>query len=149
MNSRSSDSSSQRPELIPASISSIQRVVAGIVIGLVLLYVLWTLRAPSPPPRMLNSVEGEVGAVLPDRVPLVTGEEPLIEIFTRAGCPVCHSIPGISGANGRMGPRLILGTTGGQRLNDPGYTGPAKTVHDYIVESVIEPGRFVVAGYPG
>lgn len=81
-------------------------------------------------------------------VPLVTGEEPVIDIFTRAGCPVCHTIPGIPGANGQVGPRLVLGTTGAQRLKDPGYKGQAKTVHDYVVESVLEPGLFVVPGYP-
>jgi hypothetical protein len=79
---------------------------------------------------------------------LVTGDEPIIDIFTRSGCPVCHIIPGIPGANGRVGPPLVLGTTGEQRLNDPGYKGQAKTVHDYVVESVLEPQRFVVRGYP-
>jgi mono/diheme cytochrome c family protein len=84
----------------------------------------------------------------PEKVPLVTGDEPIIEMFTRAGCSVCHTIPGIPGAHGQVGPRLALGTTGAQRLRDPGYRGQAKTVHDYVVESVLEPGRFVVPGYP-
>jgi mono/diheme cytochrome c family protein len=81
-------------------------------------------------------------------VPLVTGEEPVPELFRRAGCPVCHEIPGISGAEGRVGPRLALGTTGPQRLNDPGYRGQAKTVREYVVESILNPGIYVVAGYP-
>ncbi len=119
------------------------------VIGLILLHALWTLWAPNPsqtPPNAGGTIAG--GALSPERVPLVTGEEPIIDIFTRPGCPVCHTIPGIPGANGQVGPRLILGTTGEQRLKDPGYGGQAKTVHDYIVESVLEPGRFVVPGYP-
>jgi hypothetical protein len=33
-------------------------------------------------------------------------------------------------------------------LADPAYRGHAKTVHDYVVESVIEPGVFVAPGYP-
>jgi hypothetical protein len=33
-------------------------------------------------------------------------------------------------------------------LVDPTYRGHAKTVHDYVVESVLEPGLFVVPGYP-
>ena len=120
-----------------------------VVIGGVLLYALWTLRAPNPSPIPLNAGGMiAVGALVPEMVPLVTGEEPILEIFTRAGCPVCHTIPGIPGANGQVGPRLILGTTGAQRLRDPGYGGQAKRVHDYIVESVLEPGRFVVPGYP-
>jgi hypothetical protein len=120
-----------------------------VVIGLVLLYAIWTLRAPIPA-RTSQITDGSVPAVAlsPEKIPLVTGEEPIVDIFTRAGCPVCHMIPGIPGASGQVGPRLTLGTTGGQRLKDPGYRGQAKTVHDYVVESVLEPGRFVVPGYP-
>lgn len=44
----------------------------------------------------------------PSMVPLVTGEEPIRELFTRAGCPVCHTIPGIGGADGRVGPTLVM-----------------------------------------
>jgi hypothetical protein len=43
---------------------------------------------------------------------------------------------------------LWLGSSGPQRLHDPLYRGKAKTVHEYIVESVIEPGLFVAPGYP-
>jgi hypothetical protein len=89
-----------------------------------------------------------VVALAPDMVPLVTGDEPITEIFTRAGCAVCHTVPGIQGADGRVGPPLILGITGPTRLTDPAYRGHAKTVHDYVIESVIEPGAFVVPGYP-
>jgi len=81
-------------------------------------------------------------------VPLVTGDEPIATIFTRAGCPVCHTIPGITGADGRVGPSLLLGSTGAERLRDPAYQGRANTVHEYVIESVVEPGVFVVPGYP-
>jgi mono/diheme cytochrome c family protein len=81
-------------------------------------------------------------------VPLVTGDEPITEIFTKAGCSVCHTVPGIPGADGHVGPPLLLGATGPARLADPAYRGHAKTVHDYVIESVIEPGLFVVPGYP-
>jgi hypothetical protein len=80
-------------------------------------------------------------------VPLVVGDESTSVIFTRAGCPVCHRIPGIAGADGRVGPPLWLGTSGQKRLHDPAYHGTAKTVHEYIIESVIEPGAFVAPGY--
>ena len=89
-----------------------------------------------------------VSLLAPEMVPLVTGEEPLAAMFIRAGCPVCHRIPGIPGAEGRVGPPLLLGTLGPQRLQDPAYGGKAKTVHEYVVESVLEPGVFVVPGYP-
>jgi mono/diheme cytochrome c family protein len=86
---------------------------------------------------------------LPETIPLMTGDEPIATIFTKAGCPVCHTIPGIAGADGRVGPPLLIGSTGPVRLRDPAYRGRASTVHDYVIESVLEPGLFVVPGYPG
>ncbi len=81
-------------------------------------------------------------------VPLVTGEEPIAQLFTRAGCVVCHRIPGILGAEGRVGPQLVLGQDGPKRVSDPNYHGEAKTTHDYIYESILSPGTYVVPGYP-
>ena len=115
-------------------------VLAAIVLGL-----LWTWLSPPQSPVAKTS---SAPIVMPEMVPLVTGEEEIALIFTRAGCPVCHRIPGIIGADGRVGPPLLLGTSGPQRLQDPQYRGKAKTVHEYIVESVVEPGVFVVPGYP-
>ena len=103
-----------------------------------------SIESPSVTPAPVSSVT----ALAPGMVPLVTGDEPIAEIFTRAGCLACHTIPGIPGANGRVGPPLELGTTGLARLADPAYRGHAKTVHDYVIESVLEPGLFVVPGYP-
>lgn len=60
---------------------------------------------------------------------------------------MCHTIPGITGATGRVGPPLLLGTNGVKRLADPAYTGQAKTVREYIVESIVSPGDYVVPGY--
>lgn len=114
-------------------------VVAAIALGL-----LWSLLFHREP----HVAKTSIALVVPEMVPLVTGEEETALIFTRAGCPVCHRIPGIAGADGRVGPPLLLGSTGSQRLRDPSYQGRAKTVHEYVVESVIEPGAFVVPGYP-
>lgn len=126
--------------------SARDRFVVCIAVGLVALSVWWALRDPQDSRSTPNSTTNP--ALTPDTIALVTGDEPLVEIFTRPGCPVCHMIPGIPGAQGQVGPPLILGTTGKQRLKEPGYRGQAKTVHDYIVESVLDPQRFVVRGYP-
>lgn len=115
-------------------------ILAAIFIGL-----LWAFLFPRRPPVAKTP---PLPAVMPEMVPLVNGDEETAFIFTRAGCPVCHRIPGIAGAEGRVGPPLWLGTTGDQRLHDPTYQGRAKTVHEYIVESVVEPGVFIVPGYP-
>lgn len=123
-----------------------QRVVMLAVIGLVFSYALWMLYLPAPLPG--GPVTSIQPVLLPEHVALVTGDEPLMDIFRKAGCPVCHTIPGVPAAQGQVGPPLILGTTGPARLRDPSYRGDAKTVREYIVESVVDPGRFVVPGYP-
>jgi len=120
-----------------------------LVIGLILLYVLWTLRTPTVRQGSPEIASASGAKSLPsEMIPLVTGDEPVSEIFVRAGCPVCHTIPGIPGATGQVGPPLLPGSTGARRLADPSYRGQAKTVRDYIVESVLDPGVFVVPGYP-
>ena len=81
-------------------------------------------------------------------IPLATGDEPIPKLFIQSGCAACHTIPGILAAKGREGPRLILGVNGPKRLADPNYTGTATTVHEYIMESILSPGTYVVPGYP-
>lgn len=120
-----------------------------IVMGLVLLYALWMLRSPkSPSAGPVASPNPGPTSLTAEMIPLVSGDEPTVEIFTKAGCPVCHTIPGIPGATGQVGPLLTLGVTGAQRLADPSYRGTARTVHEYVVESVVDPSVFVVPGYP-
>jgi len=122
------------------------RLVVWMAIGLVGLSAVWALR--EPPVSRPTPSHSAPPTLTPETIPLVTGDEPIVDIFTRAGCAVCHIIPGIPGANGRVGPPLVLGTTGIERLNNSTYHGNAKSVHDYIVESVLEPQQFVVHGYP-
>jgi len=117
-------------------------IVIVLLVGI--LFALRSINSSSVMPAPVTSAT----ALVPDMVPLVTGDEPNTDIFTKAGCAVCHTVPGIAGADGRVGPPLVLGATGPARLADPAYRGHAKTVHDYVIESVIEPGVFVVPGYP-
>ncbi len=120
------------------------RTVTLLILTIVALGLLWTLLQEREP-----DARRKVPSTLsPEMVPLVSGDEPIHIIFTKAGCPVCHTIPGIAGAEGRVGPPLVLGSAGTDRLRDPSYHGQAKTIHEYIVESVVEPGVFVVPGYP-
>jgi len=75
---------------------------------------------------------------------VISGKEPVDQIFAKAQCVTCHTIPGISGAVGVIGPKLMEGTNAPLRLKDPAYHGQAKTVRDYVMESVISPGMYVV-----
>ncbi|HEU0067913.1 MAG TPA: hypothetical protein VFQ26_01455 [Nitrospiraceae bacterium] len=124
-----------------------ERAMTPLIVIVLLLGILFALRSinsSSVPPVPVSSAT----VFVPDMIPLVTGDEPITEIFTKAGCLVCHTVPGIPGADGRVGPPLLLGATGPARLADPAYRGHAKTVREYVIESVIEPGVFVVPGYP-
>ena len=119
------------------------KVLGALAAGFVLLVAVVAVRngVQSGAPQNLPSID-------PKMVPLVTGEEPIQQIFVRAGCVVCHTIPSIAGADGRVGPPLWLGKTGASRLADPHYRGEAKTVRDYIAESIMSPGVYVVPGFP-
>ena len=123
-----------------------ERAWTFLIAGIVLLGITYTALKPVSAPAPTN-VSPSVPQIDPAMIPLVTGEEPTDVLFIKAGCPVCHTIPGIPGADGRVGPKLVLGTTGPQRLADPRYRGRARTVRDYIAESVLEPGAYVVSGY--
>ena len=59
---------------------------------------------------------------------------------------MCHRIPGIEGAEGRVGSKLVLRTSGPKRLADPRYRGQAKTVREYVIESLLNSGIYVVPG---
>jgi mono/diheme cytochrome c family protein len=80
-------------------------------------------------------------------IPLATGHEPMEKLFVQSGCAVCHTIPGIDPAKGREGPILVLGTNGPLRLADPNYQGTAESVREYIQESILNPGAYIVPGY--
>jgi mono/diheme cytochrome c family protein len=124
-----------------------ERFITPLIVMVLLLGTLLALRSVNSPSVTPGSIL-PLAPLDPDKVPLVTGDESITEIFTKAGCAVCHIIPGISGADGRVGPPLLLGATGSTRLADPAYGGHAKTIHEYVVESVLEPEMFVVSGYP-
>jgi len=79
---------------------------------------------------------------------LATGEEPVNEIFTKGLCIACHTIPGIEGATGKVGPELVEGTNAPNRLKDGDYKGKATSVREYITESILNPSVYVVKPFP-
>ena len=78
---------------------------------------------------------------------MISGKESVDQIFRQAQCVICHTIPGVPGAVGSIGPKLMEGTNAPMRLQDPAYHGQAKTVRDYVMESVISPGTYVVSPF--
>lgn len=79
---------------------------------------------------------------------LADGTEPIDKIFAKAQCVVCHTIPGIPGAMGTVGPKLVEGTNALIRIKSPDYKGNAKSVREYIMESVVTPSTYVVKPFP-
>lgn len=79
---------------------------------------------------------------------LADGSEPVDQIFAKAQCVSCHTIPGIPGATGTIGPKLEEGTTAPQRIKDPTYKGTAKSAAEYIMESIVDPSAYVVKPFP-
>jgi hypothetical protein len=79
---------------------------------------------------------------------LADGSEPVDQIFAKAQCVSCHTIPGIPGAMGTIGPKLEEGTNAPLRLKDPTYKGTAKSTPEYIMESVVSPSTYVVKPFP-
>ena len=79
---------------------------------------------------------------------LATGEEPVDEIFSKAACIACHTIPGIKDATGKVGPMLVEGSNAPKRLKDGNYKGKAQSVREYITESILSPSAYVVTDFP-
>ena len=78
-----------------------------------------------------------------DRI-FVDGNEPIDQMINILGCPLCHTIPGIEGAVGELGPKLHEKTNAPDRIKDARYKGKATNTREYVRESILNPGAFVV-----
>jgi hypothetical protein len=74
----------------------------------------------------------------------VTGTEDIQAMINTLGCPLCHTIPGIEGAMGELGPVLHEKTNAPNRIKDPNYKGKAKNTREYVRESILKPSAYVV-----
>jgi cytochrome c2 len=93
-------------------------------------------------PKQQEEATGAASALMAD------GTETVDVIFQKATCVACHTIPGIPGAKGTIGPALEEGTNALLRMKDKDYKGSAKTVPDYIMESIVSPSVYVVKPFP-
>lgn len=94
------------------------------------------------PKQQEDKPAGPASALLAD------GSEPVDQIFAKAQCVSCHTIPGIPGATGTIGPKLVEGTNAPIRIKDKEYKGTAKTTPEYIMESIVNPSAYVVKPFP-
>ena len=73
----------------------------------------------------------------------------LAQAFQKGGCAACHTIPGVPGAVGQIGPDLTnIGVTAGERVTADGYSGAADSAEGYIRESLENPGVFTAPDCP-
>ena len=105
----------------------------------------------TPPPTAAPAA-GATGAitataVLTSTVDLTTGDAAKGEaLFKSATCMACHALPGVSEAV--VGPSMVgLLARAGTEITGAAYTGQAKTVEDYVYESIRNPNAFVAAGF--
>ncbi len=74
----------------------------------------------------------------------VTGNEDIQDMINTLGCPLCHTIPGVEGAMGELGPKLHEKISAPKRIKDPNYKGKATNTREYVRESILNPGAYVV-----
>jgi hypothetical protein len=79
-----------------------------------------------------------------ERPVFVTGNEDIQTMINTLGCPLCHTIPGIEGAVGELGPKLHEKINAPKRIKDPNYKGKATNTKEYVRESILCPGCYVV-----
>ena len=79
-----------------------------------------------------------------DRPVFVTGNEDIQAMINTLGCPLCHTIPGVEGAMGELGPKLHEKINAPNRIKDPNYKGKATNTKEYVRESILNPGAYVV-----
>ncbi len=98
--------------------------------------------------------EGE-GAPVEAGPVVALGRDTAEEIVQKMTCFACHKIPGISIAKtGMIGPLLIEGSNAENRINSPEYKKAMKagkahatTPRAYVMESIMDPGAFIVPGF--
>ena len=81
----------------------------------------------------------------------VTSSDALAErglrVYQEQYCGICHQLD-VAETGGTFGPTHNgVAQTAEQRIRDPRYTGKAATAGEYIRESILSPGLYVVEGY--
>ncbi len=69
------------------------------------------------------------------------------QVYLKNYCGVCHTLAAAN-TRGTFGPpHDHVAITAKQRLADPNYGGHAKTVVQYLRESIVEPSAYTAPGY--
>ncbi|GAP05461.1 cytochrome c, mono- and diheme variants [Anaerolinea thermolimosa] len=72
------------------------------------------------------------------------GPELAAQAFQKGGCGACHIIPSVKGAVGTIGPDLTnINQTAQAALDKGEYHGSAKTVQEFLAESIRQPDAYI------
>jgi nitrite reductase (NO-forming)/hydroxylamine reductase len=76
--------------------------------------------------------------------------ETLAGAFQKGGCGACHVIPGVANAAGAIGPDLsMMSETAQATIADALYKGTAKSVVEFVHESIVNPDVHLSNACPG
>jgi len=90
-----------------------------------------------------NALEAEA-VQTSEEEPGLYGAEIAAQAFIKGGCGACHTIPGVEGAVGSLGPDLSeIGIVADARIQDGVYTGSATTVDEYLIEALSAPSAYI------
>jgi mono/diheme cytochrome c family protein len=68
-------------------------------------------------------------------------------LATSIGCAACHILAPTGPAWAASADLPGIGERGELRISDPAYTGNAESAEQYLLESIIQPGVYLVSGY--
>ncbi len=92
--------------------------------------------------------EGDAAAASAESPAGLYEKELALTAIQKGGCTACHTIPGATGS-GTIGPDLSkIGQVVKVRLEGGEYTGKAKTVEEYLSESIQDPEAFIAPDCP-
>ena len=70
-----------------------------------------------------------------------------LAVYRAQYCGICHILE-VAGTRGTFGPSHDgIGATAAARVQAPEYTGNATNAAGYLLESIVEPGVYIVEGY--
>jgi len=91
----------------------------------------------------------ETGAGMPVTNTTSNGDPAVIAAFQKGACGSCHTISGIPGAVGVVGPKLDdINMMAEEIIKDSAYTGHATNTEEYIRESIADPNLFLAPECP-
>jgi nitrite reductase (NO-forming)/hydroxylamine reductase len=103
----------------------------------------------SPPAEAPATPEIAAPTAEESAVPGLYNKELALAAFTNGGCAACHTIPGVPGAVGTIGPDLSkVGAQAEDIIKAGDYTGMAKTGAEYLLESIKSPDAYISKDCP-